>query len=401
MKSFISLEEAIEILNQNIESLGEEEVSLIEAVGRNNAKDIYSEIDNPPFNKSAMDGYAIKSSDSFVGQIKLEVIDKVFAGHVSDKKVTDGTAIRIMTGAMIPEGADAVVKQEDVKSDGKFIELNKSLKENENICFKGEDIYAGKLLVAKGKKINYADVGILASAGIDKVKVYKKPSVALITTGDEVVDINENLTAGKIYNSNKYTIIGRLAELGAKINYIDHEADSFEEIGNKIVKSSECSDLILTTGGVSVGEKDLLNDAINFVNGKILFWKVLIKPGSAVLCSKVNDKLVISLSGNPTAMLTTFELLAKTSLEVLGGKDKIDLKREKAILVDDFTRKSNQRRFVRGMFSSDSDGQKVCITQVKSGNGILSSAINSNCLIEIPKGNLGINSGEYVNIIKL
>ncbi len=401
MKSFISLEEAIEILNDNVETLEIEEVSLVEAIGRQVGVDIYSGMDNPPFNKSAMDGYAIEVGNSHNHREKLEVIDTLFAGHVSEKCVAHGTAIRIMTGAMIPEGANAVVKQEDITKEGKFIILNKDLKENENICFRGEDVGVGTLLVNKNKKINYADLGILASAGINTVKVYRKPKIALITTGDEVIDVDKELIGGKIYNSNKYTLLGRIAELGFEVNYIEHEGDSFEEIGNKIKKASEVADLILTTGGVSVGEKDLLDEAINYINGEILFWKVLIKPGSAVLCSKVNSKLVISLSGNPTATLTTFELIGKTSLEKLSGSHSIEIKREKATLTNSFTKPSMQRRFLRGMVSADEEGQKVTITQVKSGNGILSSALNSNCLIEINKGNSGINAGELIEIIKL
>lgn len=401
MKSFISLEEAIEILNNNINSLGIEEVPLLEAIGRQIAEDIYSSIDNPPFNKSAMDGYAVKVSDIYDYDKELEIVDTVFAGHVSKKQVSEGTAIRIMTGAMIPEGSNAVIKQEDVIKNTNYIKLNKKVKENENICFKGEDVCKGTLLVNKNKKLNYADLGIIASAGIDKVKVHIKPKVAVITTGDEVLDIGKNLIQGKIYNSNKYTILGRLAELGFEVNYIEHESDSFEEIGNKIRKATDCADLIITTGGVSVGEKDLINDAIRHIDGEILFWKVLIKPGSAVLCSKLKDKLILSLSGNPTAMITTFELLGKTALEVLGGKSRINIKREKATLINGFKKQSFQRRFLRGMFTNDEEGQKVSITQVKSGNGILSSVINSNCLIEIEKGNCGIEPGDSVNIIKI
>lgn len=401
MKSFISLEEAIEILNDNVETLGIEEVSLVEAIGRRIAEDIYSDMDNPPFNKSAMDGYAIKVENSSGNMEKLEVIDTVFAGEVSEKSVVSGTAIRIMTGARIPEGANAVVKQEDITSQGKFIILNKVIGENDNVCFRGEDVRAGLLLVNKNKKINYADLGILASCGISRIKVYKKPKVALITTGDEVVDIDRNLSRGKIYNSNKYTLLGRIAELGFEVNYIEHETDSFEEIGNNIRKASEVADLILTTGGVSVGEKDLLDEAIKYIDGEILFWKILIKPGSAVLCSKVNSKLVVSLSGNPTATLTTFELLGKTSLEKLSGSQRIEINREKAVLTNSFTKSSSQRRYLRGRVSADEEGQKVTITQVKSGNGILSSALNSNCLIEINKGNNGVNSGEVIEIIKL
>ena len=159
-------------------------------------------------------------------------------------------------------------------------------------------------------------------------------------------------------------------------------------------------DLIITTGGVSVGEKDLLNESIDNINGKKLFWKVKIKPGSAVLCSKINNALVVSLSGNPTAALTAFELFVKTSLEKMCGYDKVEVKREKAILGDNFSKKSPQRRFIRARAVIEEGKQMVYITQIKSGNGILSSNLNSNCMIEVQGGSEGLNIGEIVDIIK-
>ena len=400
MKSFISLEEAISILNENIKGLEAEEVTLIEAVKRVLAEDIYSKIDNPPFDKSAMDGYAVIANDSNSNE-KINVIDKVFAGDICTSEVVEKTAIRIMTGAPIPKGANAVVKQEDVilDNDG-YITLTKTLKENENICFKGEDIQKGTLLVKKNKRLDFADIGIIASTGIDKVKVYKMPRIALISTGDEVIDVENKLIEGKIFNSNKYTIISRAMELGHDVKYINHIKDSQGDIGAEIKKISTDMDLIITTGGVSVGEKDLLNEAINNIDGKRLFWKVKMKPGSAVLCSIVNNAVVISLSGNPTAALTGFELFVKTTLEKLLGRETLEIKREKAVLCDEVRKKSPQRRFIRGKAVIEDGVQNVYLTQVKSGNGILSSNLNSNCMIEVEAGNEGLKKGELVDIIK-
>ncbi|MDO5780575.1 MAG: molybdopterin molybdotransferase MoeA [Clostridium sp.] len=400
MKSFISLEEAINILNDNVEHLDVEEVNLIDGIKRVLATDIYSTIDNPPFDKSAMDGYAVIAEDSKVKE-KIKVIDKVFAGNLCDSIVTSKTAVRIMTGAPIPSGANAVIKQEDVTlRDDNYIILNNSVKENENICFKGEDIKRGTLLVKKGKKLDYADIGIIASSGIEKIKVYKLPKIALISTGDEVIDIDNTLTPGKIFNSNKYSIISRIKELGYDIKYTTHVKDCESNIEEYIKKFSNDMDLIITTGGVSVGEKDLLNESIDNINGKKLFWKVKIKPGSAVLCSKINNALVVSLSGNPTAALTAFELFIKTSLEKMCGYDKVEVKREKAILGDNFSKKSPQRRFIRARAVIEEGKQIVYITQIKSGNGILSSNLNSNCMIEVQGGSEGLNIGERVDIIK-
>ena len=400
MKSFISLEEAIDILDENVKAIGTEEIDLINATGRVLAEDIYSLIDNPPFNKSAMDGYAILAENSGSND-KIKIIDKVFAGEVSNYEVTNKTAIRIMTGAPIPNGANAVIKQEDtIKNDEEHITLTKKIKANDNICFKGEDIKKGSLLVNKNKKIDFADIGIIASSGISKIKVYKNPKIALLCTGDEVIDVNSDLKEGKIFNSNKYTIMARVSELGYNILEVKHVRDIEGDIEKYIENISQNVDLIITTGGVSVGEKDLLNHAIDNIGGKRLFWKVKMKPGSAVLCSIVNNALVVSLSGNPTAALTAFELFVKTSIEKLSGIEKIEVKREKATLCDNFNKKSPQRRFIRGRVVIEEGKQKVYITQVKSGNGILSSNLNSNCMIEVEGGSEALHSGETVDIIK-
>lgn len=400
MRSFISLEEAIDILNKEVNNLGYEEVTLFNGLKKVLSEDVYSKINNPPFNKSAMDGYALRAEDAFINN-ELKVIDKVYAGGVCKSFVTKNTAIKIMTGAPIPEGANAVIKQENVILEGNNIVIISNLKANENVCIEGEDISKGDLLISSNKKLDYADIGILASSGIDKIKVFKKPRIAFISTGDEVMDVEENLLEGKIYNSNKYSIISRILELGYYVKKILHIKDDYKEIGNAIEEISKEVDMIITTGGVSVGEKDLLKNAIEVTSGEKLFWKIMIKPGSAVLCSKVNEAIVISLSGNPTAALTTFELLAKTTLEKLSGYKEIKIKREKAILADGNIKKSSKRKFVRGYVEIKDCNQYVYVTQRKSGNGILSSTINSNCIIEIQANNEEIQTGDLVDIIKL
>ena len=401
MKSFISLEEAIHILDERVDSLDIERVPLLEAIGRVCHESIYSSMNNPPFDKSAMDGYAIIANDTQHLPVTLKVIDEVFAGGHSKRELTAKTAIKIMTGAPIPKGATAVIKQEDVVVRDGSIFVEKVVKPGENICPKGEDITDGTLLVRKGKCLDYADIGILASAGIEEVDVYQKPRVAFISTGDEVSELGQPLPFGKIYNSNKYAILGRVKELGYEVTYTNHEKDCVSGIAQKIKKSLEVADVIITTGGASVGEKDLIKEAIDELGGEKLFWKILIKPGSALLCSQYQNKMIISLSGNPTAALTTFELIARPTLSKLAGHQMIGLRYEQARLNHEMTKVAKQRRFIRGFVESTPKGQVVTVTQQKSGNGILSSTIGSNCLIEI-KANVGpLSEGDWVSIIKL
>ena len=406
MKKFIALEEALEILNKNTKALKSEVVSIKDSLKRVLYGDVKSKINNPPFNKSVFDGYAFKSEDSKgtskENPIELKIVDEIFAGDFSEIEIKSGEAVRIMTGAPIPVGADCVLKQEETERHGDLVKIFKEMKENQNISFMGEDIKIGETLIKKGKRLDYADLGIMASSGISQVTVYKKPKVSIISTGDEVCDINSTLKPGKIYDSNLYSLSGRIEELGYHVLSMEHVGDNILKIGEAIEKAFEKSDIVFTTGGASVGEKDLMQKVSESIGFEKLFWKIKIKPGSAVVCSKREEKILISLSGNPNAALTTFELLGKSVLKKLEGEEEnINIKREKGILMDSFNKKSPQRRFLRGNVIYDEKGAKVYITQIKSGNGILSSLLNANCLIEIEKGNEGLNRGEVVNIIKL
>ena len=406
MKKFIALEEALEILNKTTKALKSEVVSIKDSLKRVLYGDVKSKINNPPFNKSVFDGYAFKSEDSKgtskENPIELKIVDEIFAGMWPEIEIKHGEAIRIMTGAPIPMGADCVLKQEETERHGDLVKIFKEMKSYENISFMGEDIKIGETLIKKGKRLDYADLGIMASSGISEVLVYKKPKVSIISTGDEVCDINSTLKPGKIYDSNLYSLSARIEELGYNVLSMEHVGDNILKIGEAIEKAFEKSDIVFTTGGASVGEKDLMQKVSESIGFEKLFWKIKIKPGSAVVCSKRQEKILISLSGNPNAALTTFELLGKSVLKKLEGEEEnINIKREKGVLMDSFNKKSPQRRFLRGNVIYDEKGAKVYITQIKSGNGILSSLLNANCLIEIEKGNEGLNRGEVVNIIKL
>ncbi|MGG5462414.1 molybdopterin molybdotransferase MoeA [Clostridium sp. B9] len=405
MKKFITLEEAVEILDKESNVLKSEVVSIENSLKRVLYGDVKSKINNPPFNKSVFDGYAFRADDSIGASrenpVELVIIDEIFAGKWPKKEVLKGNAVRIMTGAPIPMGADCVLKQEETLREGNFVKIFKEMKVCENISFIGEDIKEGEVLINKGKRLDYADIGIMASSGITEVSVYRKPKISIISTGDEVCDIYENLSSGKIFDSNLYSLSARIKELGYEVLSMEHVGDVTDEIGEAILEAFKDSDVVFTTGGASVGDRDLMQEVAESIGFEKLFWKIEIKPGSAVVCSKRDNKFLISLSGNPNAALTTFELLGKTLLRKLEGCGKMEIKREKAILDCDFRKSSPQRRFLRGNVINDGLRSRVSITQVKNGNGILSSLLNSNCLIEIESGNDGIKKDEMVIIIRL
>ena len=406
MEKFIALEEALETLNKHTKALKSEVVSIKNSLKRVLYSDVKSKINNPPFNKSVFDGYAFKSEDSKGASrenpIELRIVDGIFAGMWPKREIRKGEAARIMTGAPIPMGADCVLKQEETYRNGNLVKIFKEMKVCENISFMGEDIKEGELLINKGKRLDYADLGIMASSGITNVHVYRKPKVSIVSTGDEVCDIHCLLKAGKIYDSNLYSLSGRIEELGYDVLSMEHVEDDIQDIGKAIEEAFQEADVVFTTGGASVGDKDLMQDVAENLGFEKLFWKIKIKPGSAVVCSKREEKLLISLSGNPNAALTTFELLGKPVLKKLEGEEEsVCIKREKGVLMDSFNKKSPQRRFLRGNIVYNESGGKVYITQIKSGNGILSSLLNANCLIEIEAENEELNAGETVNIIKL
>lgn len=397
MEYLISLEKGLEIINKNIKKLNYEVVDILKSLNRVAFDDVYSLINIPPFNKSAMDGYAIDIKDK---SENLDVIETIFPGDKPSESLVYGTTIKIMTGAKVPKGANAVIKKEDVNIDGRLISLNKKILLYENICLKGEDILKGEMILNKNKKIDYCDIGCLASCGVRDVKVYKEPKIALITTGDEVVDLNVlNLEECKIYNTNKYSILARLKELSFKVDYINHVKDDVLEIRREIEKLSKDYDLIITTGGVSVGDKDLIIKALNYNDKNIVFWKVDIKPGSAMAFSKINNCGIVSLSGNPTAALTSLELVVVPILNKFIGKEKVEIIKEKAILKSYILNKGEKARFFRGRVYIENTIQYVELTQVKSGNGIISSNRNSNALIFIK--DRGKNIGDLIDIIKL
>ena len=399
----ITIEEAQELLLKETKVNDIEEVNIFNSLGRVLAEDIISPIDSPPFNKSPLDGYAVMAK-SLEGASKenpriLKVIDKVFAGEVSCKKVLHGEAIRIMTGAKIPDGADCIVRQEDTES----------LKENEvrvfvehkaydNFIYQGEDFKKGIKIINKDKLINSSIITAIASLGIDKVKVYKKPIVGIITTGDELQKIGEDLKDGKIFNSNKAFLYTRLLELGAEPRSFDIAKDSLEGIISVVEKAEKECQIIISTGGVSVGEKDLVLAAVESIGYKRLFWKIAMKPGSPMFSAVKNGVIYIGLSGTPVAAATTFELTARRVIAKMLNCKAIDIKKVEGILQDEFKKKSPKRRFLRVMLNEDLEN-KVYINNIYQSPGQINTMIKSNALLEV-EGNKALEIGERVWVIK-
>lgn len=398
----IELEEAIALLLKNVkESCATETIPLLNAVGRVVAEDIFSPMDNPPFDRSPLDGYTFVAKDSEFATkekpIKFEIIGEVCAGQVFTEKVETKQAVRIMTGSPIPFPCDCVVRQEEVKADEHHVWIPFPMKSYENYCFKGEDFKKDTLLISAGSLLTAAHIATLASIGNENVTVYKKIKVAICSTGDELMDVGQGLDAGKIYNSNLYLLAARLKELGLEPIVLGMVEDHAEAVAKLIRQQIDRVDLFLTTGGVSVGKKDIMHEVIEQLPAKRLFWRVNMKPGTPILSYVYQEKLCIGLSGNPFAALATFELLVRPVLAKLSRHQEMQYKRVKAVLQNDFPKKSLGRRFIRAMY----DEGKVFLEGNNHSSGSLFSAVGCNALIDISPGTPELAYGAEVEVIKL
>ncbi len=397
----IELEKAVNILLKEAGNDREyESVPLLEGLNRVCAEQIKAPFPQPPFSRSPLDGYAFAAISSTGASLKNEkylyVDGEICAGSIWDKPVEKGHAVRLMTGAPIPKGCDCVLRQEDVKKeDERGIFITQQLKPYQNYCFCGEDIEKDTVLIKEKELVTAAHIGVLASMGIKKINVYRRARIGLLSTGDEIVDLGEKLLLGKIYNSNLYLIAARLTELGFVPRLLGILGDDPEVVAETIKKQADL-DFILTTGGVSVGKKDIMHEVWPKLGAQRLFWRLKMKPGSPLLAYKKDNLLGIALSGNPFAALATFELVVRPVLLNFEHRQAGDLKRVKAILAEPFAKKSPGRRFVRANY----DGERVHVSS-KNASGMLFSAIGCNAFIDIAAGSDALPAGSLVDLVLL
>lgn len=401
MLTNISIEKAKEILlNQDIK-IDTIDIPILESLGYVLGEDIISDINMPPFDRSPLDGYALKSEDiegaSKEAPIVLEVIDYVPAGYVSSKKIENGQAIRIMTGAKIPEGANIVIKYEDTDFTDKDVKIYNYLKPNSNIVKMGEDIEVGALVLKRGHIIGPADIGILATLGKTMIKVYSKPKIAILATGDELIEIDETPREGKIRNSNSYTIAAQVKRIGGEPIILGICSDKLDEIKDKLEASLQWADMVITTGGVSVGDADLVKESFQEIGGEMLFWRVNMKPGTPIAVAKYKNKLIFGLSGNPAAASITFEKFVRPTILRLMGKNKYNLMKVESILESEFTKVSNQNRYVRAI-TYYKDGGFFTKLPDKHSSGILTSLSGTNSLFYIRAGTGPYKSGDKIEV---
>ena len=398
----LTLEGALDLLLERVSMIEEtESVPLMEAVGRVLAAPVRAWHDQPPFPRSPLDGYAVRSEDikdaSPDHPVCLKVLCETDAGHVSDVCVTPGTAVRIMTGAPIPDGADCVIAQEKTDYGEETAQIYGSVPAGGHYCQQGEDYKAGDLILEKGTTLGAVEAGVMAGLGCSEAAVYRRPRVAVITTGDELIMPGEPLKGGKIYDSNLYTVVTRLKEFGAEIVFADLVNDVAEEAAKMVSEAAEKADLVITTGGVSVGKKDIMHEVIRILGCEQLFWRIAIKPGMPTLSAEYDGKLLICLSGNPYGAAANTELLVRPILAKMSARSDLEPKRVKAVCENGFPKKSPVTRYVRANYS---DGH-VRIPDGSDSSGILSTMCGCNCLIEIPAGTKRLDRGDSVWVVLL
>ena len=407
----ISVEQAMEQILQYTPVINEtEEVELNKAGGRILAQDMVAEFNNPPFDRSPVDGYACKAEDlagaSSEHPVKLKVMEEVDAGQYSERVMESGQAVRIMTGAAIPKGCDCCIFQEDTDYGEETVEIYREVKQWDNYCFAGEDFKKGTTLLKKGTHIGYVEAAVLAGMGAAKVPVYRRPKVVLLTTGDEVVEPGNPLPAGKIYNSNMTMLSARMMELGIEPFYMEAVKDNPQVMAEKIKEIAEQADMIITTGGVSVGKKDIMHESIRLIDAERIFWRVNMKPGMPTLFSVYENASggkvpVIGLSGNPFGVAVTIELLIRPALEKMMQNPAIGLKEVTGVMADDFMKGIKGRRFIRAYWENG----RFHLPNGLHSNGVLSSMAGCNCLIDTKtmedKESKSLKTGDKVSAVWL
>ena len=398
----IELEQAIEMLLAHTAPVSDtEEVSLLNAMGRVAAEELRAGFDNPPFDRSPLDGYTFAASSTRTATaerpVALRVIAEECAGAFFDGTVDAGECVRIMTGGAIPKGCDCVVRQEDVREDGDTILVPFPSEPYENYCYAGEDIKQGTVLIRQGQRITAAHLAVLASEGYGAVRVYRRVRVAVASTGDELLQPGEPLRPGKIYNSNLYLLAGRLKELGAEVTFLGAVPDDVEQAAEVIASHADTVDVFLTSGGVSVGKKDIMHGVVPALGAERLFWRVCMKPGAPAIAYTRGKMLGIALSGNPFAAFATFELMAKPALLHLAGQTDVLPARRRGVLADAFPKACLGRRFLRARM--EADGRVSLPDQHESGS--LFSAAGCDAFVDVPAGTEPLAAGTEVEVVIL
>jgi len=396
----ISVEDALKLILSTTPILGMEKVDIITALGRVIGENIYSPSDIPPFDNSAMDGYAVKSEDT-KGASKnhpavLTVIEDLPAGYVAKGKIKKGEAIRIMTGAPLPQGVDSVVMVEETEASGDKVKIFNEAEINQHIRKAGEDVKKGELVIPQGTVLRPAAIGMLASLRRSFVSVYQRPLVSILCTGDELVDVDGELKAGQIVSSNSYTLASQVNECGGIPLLLGIARDRKDELEQKFREGLR-ADVIISSAGVSVGDYDLVKGVLQDLGMEMKFWKVAMRPGQPLAFGTIGGKPTFGLPGNPVSSMVSFEQFVRPYLLKMQGHKKIFRPVIEAIWQEGFVKKTERKYLVRCMVSKK-EGTYIASSTGEQGSGILKSMVLANGLAIFPEEKEVIRAGEKVKV---
>ena len=400
----ISVEDALERILAEIQPLTATRVPLPASLGLVLAEDVIAQEDMPPFANSAMDGFALLSRDSRQqsGQPpRLRVTGGVAAGYVADHAVEDGTAMRIMTGAPVPPGADSVIQVELTRSEGpegEWVEILQEVAPGNNIRPAGEDMRRGQRVLERGAEIGPWEIGVLATLGWATVPVIQRPRVAILGTGDEVIDVNEPLQPGKIRNSNSYLLEASVRKTGAEAHRLGIARDTVESLREKFTEAI-MHDLIITSGGVSVGDFDLVKN-IMAEQGEINFWRINMRPGKPVAFGHIGNVPLLGLPGNPVSAAVTFELFGRPMIRKMSGYTRLLRPQIDVVVEDGVGERVMRRHYVRAHVEWR-EGRHIAHTTGNQGSNIMTSLLHANALVIVPEGGIEIHPGDMAKAIML
>ena len=398
----ITIPDAVSTLLANTSSLSFEEIPLCEANGRILAADLTAKADLPPFHRSVYDGFALRSTETVSASDGsphiFRITGTVAAGDFCPDPLGENCCVRIMTGAPLPEGADCVINFENVTFTENTVCLTRSLRPGQNVDHRGNEMCAGTPLLKKGDCLTPSHIGILASQGFDHVTVYRKPCAAVLSTGSELLPPGMPLSPGKIYDSNLYVFQALLMQEGCSVAQSRQEADDIDTISPAIQKLAGETDLIITTGGASVGDKDYICRALQHAGAKILFSHVLMKPGSCSLGAKLGDSLIISLSGNPGAALTAWYLIALPAVRKLTGRRDFTLHEMMLPLADCSPKTCPYPRILKGHIGTAGNTISF-VAHSGQKNSMQTSFLNMNALAVLPPTDTPLPAGTLVRVL--
>jgi molybdopterin molybdotransferase len=396
----IQVQEALDKILSQIQFKGVKKIPLDQALGRVLAEDVVSRVNNPPLDNSAMDGYALIAQDiqsaTPENPVKLEVVEEIAAGYTAKGTLKPGQTMRIMTGAPIPPGADAVLMQEDTQKDGNSILCLDRADVEENIRRAGEDVKIGEGVLKKGTTLSPAHIGMMAVVGRSQIAVSQRPTVSILSTGDEILELDETPQGPQIFNSNGHMLAAQIKSAGGIPLYLGIAKDTEKDLMEKFEWALK-ADIVVSSGGVSVGDYDLVKSSLQKMGQDMLFWKVAMKPGKPLAFGRIGKIPIFGLPGNPVSSFVSFEQFVRPSLRKVLGCSDLSHKTVQAKLTRTIHKKPGRLHFLSSIVSW-TDGEYTVTPAGEQGSGILKSAANANSLLIFPLEADEIKQGQEVAV---